>query len=103
MNKIILFLAREKRDFGTHAKYCKALEKSSKITCSINTANKKSQKPGHPWYFFFLINVELLLFVSAGKTYLQFYKKVNEEAGFTLQITFPKYISLLMQQHAKWR
>lgn len=39
-------------------------------------------------------------FVSAGKTYLQFHKNVNGEAGFTLQITFRKYISLLRQQQA---
>lgn len=43
MNKIILFLAREKRDLGIPAEYCKGLENSSKITCSINTANRKPE------------------------------------------------------------
>lgn len=57
MNKIILFLATEKRDFGIHAKYCKALEKSSKITCSINTANKKAGNLAtRGTFFFFFLN-----------------------------------------------
>ena len=77
------------------------LWKTPQKSLVLLTPPTKSRKPGHPWYFFFLIDVELLLcLVSAGKTYLQFYKKVNEEAGFTLQITFPKYISLLRQQDA---
>lgn len=56
MNKIILFLATEKTDFGIHAKYCKALEKSSKITCSINAANKKAGNLATRGTFFFFLN-----------------------------------------------
>lgn len=71
------------------------------ITCSINTTNKRAGNLAAHGNFFFLIDVELFLgFVSAGKTYLQFHKNVNREAGFTLQITFRKYISLLRQQQA---
>lgn len=51
-------LAREKRDLGIHAKYCKALKTlKKKVTCSINIINKKlgTWPPRYLFFCFFFL------------------------------------------------